>query len=178
MINDNFLLIVNFFFLLIVKIMSNVVFTNIGEFHRGKGNKKARFGPKIKIGAISKDKTPNVIASKKLENFLVKLNVSTMTIGIYLNKVKDSEQLRFMNMHILSEVIFYLNNEQIDNNVKEGIKNCTMENIKNYVERLINVKELEKKDDTKKLSEDELEIIRLRLAATFLRYLYYLDELQ
>jgi hypothetical protein len=160
--------------------MSEVVFTNIGEFHRGKGNKKTRFGPKIKIGSINKDRNmaPNALASKKLENFLVKLNVPTTVVGSYLDTVKDAEQLRFMNMHILAEVIFYLNNEQIQNDIKVGIENSTMENIQNYVERLMNVKELEKKDETKKLSDDELEIIRIRLAATFVRYLYYLDELK
>lgn len=152
--------------------MANV-FTNVGDFRRGKGNRKTRLGPRIQTGGRTKGEkhaqTPDDIALKKLFKLLDK-GFTTKEKYSYIEIMRQGEQIRFMNMSVLAEVLFYMNS--VGNNVT--LDNFNFNIISPFIERL-----LPRKDTTeggikaKDIPGEELEIMKLRLAATFLRYIRY-----
>lgn len=152
------------------------VFTNVGEFRRGKGNKKTRLGPRINIGATMKYgdtktvQTPNSIAINKLRKLLEKSNLSKNDRYAYTSLMEQAEQVRFMNMQVLAEVFIYLHN--IGNTITA--ENFNYNAIRDNIDRLLPRREImEGGIRTKEIPEDELEIMRLRMAATFFRYIRY-----
>lgn len=156
-------------------------FTNVGEFRRGKGNMKTRLGPRINVeiltrrGGEKRTQTPNDIAIKKLIKLLDKPGLSTRDRYDYADLMRRAEQIRFMNMSVLAEVILYMHN--VGNDVNED--NFNYHAIMPYIDRLLPRREvMEGGLRTKEITGDELEIMRLRMAATFLRYIRYVSLLR
>jgi len=149
------------------------VFTNVGEFRRGKGNRKTRLGPRANmIGGIFSDKkfnTPDEIALKKLKSILNnKGRLNKKDKYEYGNLMIHADQLRFMNMNVLAEVMIYMNS--IGDNFNQNTFNY--EQIKPYIANLL------PSSSTISLSDTDKEIIRLRMAATFMRYIKYIMDLR
>jgi len=160
--------------------MANI-FTNVGEFRRGKGNRKTRLGPRITIEATTRRggekiaQTPDDIAIKKLTKLFDKTVLSQRDRYNYAELMKQAEQIRFMNMPVLAEVISFMHN--VGNKVTQ--ENFNYNAILPYIERLLPRKETtEGGTKTKEIPEDELNIMRLRMAATFLRYIRYVTLLR
>lgn len=160
--------------------MANI-FTNVGEFRRGKGNRKTRLGPRIgydaatRYGEENQIQSPNEIALKKLFKLLDKPGLTVRDRYGYIGLMRQGDQIRFMNMPVLAEVLLYMHN--VGNQVNENNFSYTI--IKPYLDRLLPQKEiLEGGLIQKELSEDELQIMRLRMGATFLRYIRYVSLLQ
>ncbi len=166
--------------------MSNI-FTNVGEFRKGKGNRKTRLGPRLNISSIrtaGENKpisTPNSIAANKLERLLRDTEVGKNRY-MYKSLVEHAEQIRFMNMPVLAEVFRFMHNYGIDLNPQNLIysqgEDITTEilnyaNISDYIERLIPV-EMRDGSKSRDVTANDLTITRLRLAATFLRYIQYI----
>jgi hypothetical protein len=152
------------------------VFTNVGEFRRGKGNRKTRLGPRTNVdimarrGGENTEKTPNNIAAKKLAALLDKPGLTQRDRFNYVGLMRQAEQIRFMNMPVLAEVLLYMHN--VGNAVNET--NFNYAAIRPYIDRLLPRQEImEGGIRTKDIPEEELEIMRLRMAATFLRYIRY-----
>lgn len=141
------------------------VFTNVEEFRQGKGNRKSRVGQRISVGDRStgarQKLTPNLIAIRKLFKLLTRSSISKSDRFEYIGLMRGADQLRFMNMAVLAEVLTFMNN--VGNNVTE--ENLTYNNLLRYIDSLI--------PNMSSISATELEIIRLRMAATFLRYIRY-----
>ena len=151
------------------------IFTNVGEFRRGKGNRKTRLGPKIRAEGYEKQgggkQTPDDIAIKKLQKLLVAQgfgkDISFSTAG----SMNGAEQIRFMNMPVLAAVLNYM--RSVNNDVNPD--NFNYVRISGFIDNLLPRREVgEGGVKSKDLSNEELEIIRLRLAATFLRYIRYI----
>jgi hypothetical protein len=160
--------------------MANV-FTNVGEFRRGKGNRKTRLGPRITvtttrgIGGEKRTPTPDDIAIKKLIGLLEKPGLTQRDRYNYAGLMRQAEQIRFMNMPVLAEVLLYMHN--VGNVVTE--ENFNYNAIRPYVDRLLPRREIQEGGvRAKEIPEDELEIMRLRMAATFLRYIRYVSLLR
>lgn len=152
------------------------VFTNVGEFRRGKGNRKTRLGPRINVNNMAKRggekqaQTPDDIAIKKLTKLLDKPGLTQRDRFNYAGLMRQAEQIRFMNMPVLAEDLLYMHN--VGNTVTEA--NFNYAAIRPYIDRLLPRREImEGGIRTKDIPEDELEIMRLRMAATFLRYIRY-----
>ena len=158
------------------------VFTNVGEFRRGKGNRKTRLGPRITVETTTRrgvgekqHQTPDDIALKKLLKLLEKPGLSLKDRYDYIALMRNAEQIRFMNMPVLAEVLLFKHN--VGNNVTQ--ENFNYNAIRPYIDRLLPHKEVaEGGIRAKELSEEDLEIMRLRMAATFLRYIRYVSFLQ
>lgn len=135
-------------------------FTSAGEFHHGKGTKKSRLGPRITIRGGAK-LSPNEIAVGKLKAILLKRNVLNQDLYEYIAVLRNSDQIRFMNMNVLAEVIIYMGKG-------EEIGDLTYSSISDHIEVLM-MKEKEEKQ-----TDEDMKIVRLRMAATFLRYLKYI----
>lgn len=155
--------------------MANV-FTNVGEFRRGKGNRKTRLGPRINVESVSKRggdrqvQTPDDIAIKRLFKLLDKPGLTQKDRYSYTDEMRNAEQIRFMNMQVLSEVLLFMHD--VGNVV--NAENFNYDAIESYINRLLPHKEISEGDTRpKEISADELQIMRLRLAATFLRYINY-----
>ena len=140
----------------------SVDFTNVGEFHQGKGNKKSRLGPRTSIRTGGVKQSPNDIAMGKLKSILVKKNLLNEDMYEYLHLIRNSDQIRFMNMGVLAEVLSYIT-------LNPDISQLSYNSISENIEALIPKEE--------KLVPEELEIIRLRMAATFLRYLIFVEDI-
>jgi hypothetical protein len=160
--------------------MSNV-FTDLGEFRRGKGNRKTRLGPRIKVGSSNrhsgerKTQTPNDIAIKKLLKLLDRTNIKKSDRYNYVNLISGAEQIRFMNMPVLAEVFHYMYN--VGNDVNE--ENLNYNAISPYIDKLLPEKEIQENETKlREIPENELTIIKLRLAATFVRYIRYVMNLR
>ena len=160
--------------------MANV-FTNVGEFRRGKGNRKTRLGPRINVDVITRRggekqvQTPDEIALKKLLKLLDKPGLNQRDRYGYVGLMRQADQIRFMNMPVLAEVLLYMHN--VGNEVTEA--NFSYNAISPYITRLLPRREiLEGGMRPKEIPEDELQIMRLRMAATFLRYIRYVSLLQ
>jgi len=138
------------------------------EFRRGKGNKSSRLGPRLRIESILGQKeirkqTPDDIAIKKLTKLL---GPDFRDVNYYITIAKGGEQLRFMNMPVLAAVITYFHSV---------INIITAENIApDHLHASVNF--LIQKE-TKDMSATDKEIVRIRMHATFLRYLEYFDNL-
>lgn len=157
------------------------VFTNVGDFRRGKGNRKTRLGPRINVDITGKRggekavQTPDDIASKKLIKLLDKPGLTQRDRYNYAALMKQAEQIRFMNMPVLAEVLLFMHN--VGNIVTEA--NFSYNAIRPYIDRLLPRREMKEGGvRPKEIPEDELEIMRLRLAATFLRYIRYVSLLR
>jgi hypothetical protein len=160
------------------------VFTNVGEFRRGKGNRKTRLGPRTRAdinarrGGIKQTQTPDDIAIKKLGKKLAEMSqrgISASDRYAYIGLMAHAEQIRFMNMSVLAEVFVYMKNAggEITN------ANFNYNAIRGYIDNLLPRREiLEGGVRTKEIPEEELEIMRLRMAATFLRYIHYITQIR
>lgn len=160
--------------------MANV-FTNVGEFRRGKGNRKTRLGPRINVevttrrGGDKTTQTPDDIAIKKLRKLLDRPGLTKTDRFNYSDLMKRAEQIRFMNMPVLAEVLIFMHD--VRNPVTEA--NFSYNAIRPYIDRLLPQREVQEGGiRAKEIPEDELEIMRLRLAATFLRYIRYVSLLR
>ena len=154
------------------------VFTDVGEFHRGKGNRGARLGPRMRIGAPARGEgrqrqSPNEIATNKLYKALEKTRMSDSDRRYYRDLLAESDQVRFMHMPTLAEVISAYRN--VGYNVTPDT--FSYENLLPYIDRLLPRQETGP-GKRKAMSETELNILRIRLAATFLRYVTHIIELQ
>lgn len=157
------------------------VFTNIEDLRRGKGNRKTRLGPRIRSdivsrrGGIKQTQTPDDIAIKKLAKLLDKPGLSKNDRFAYTGLMSNAEQIRFMNMPVLAEVFHYMND--VGNDVTNV--NFNYNAIRGYIDNLLPRREvMEGGVKTKEIPEEELEIMRLRMAATFLRYIHYVTQLR
>src|SRR5438105_5993213 len=137
--------------------------TNVMEFRKGKGGKRTRYEPKAIISYLDyqtlEKQTPNEISLHRLNLLMDRQKVDSSTKRYYNSLMKKDDQLRFMNMNLLSMVIRYLSdrNNQFD-------------------ESKVSFSEFEKyfSDLVKDRVEEDKRIVELRLAATFLRYLYHI----
>jgi hypothetical protein len=114
--------------------------------------------------------TPDEIAIKKLVALLEKSGMPRASINNYASIIKQGEQLRFMNMPVLAEVLLYLSSINDD----LGTDNFNIDIISPYMDRVLPKREpgLGGKD----ISPEEMQIMRIRMAATFFRYAqYYLN---
>lgn len=154
-------------------------FTNVEEIRRGKGNKKSRLAPRVSNVQIArtmegkKDYSPDVIAVKKLKNTLKETLIDGGTISVIEELMLKGEQTRFMNMEVLAKVIEYLYTVGFDPNPD----NFSYDIIEPYIDSYLLKKGINEADD-KTNSERELLIIKLRMAATFVRYMEYIDYLR
>lgn len=155
-------------------------FTSAGEFQsRGGKSFKHRFGPRMLRADLrrkgdKKNLTPNKIAINKLSRLLEKPELQQRDRSRYTNLLEPSEQLRFMNMPVLAQVILFLNEK---NNVIdwETLKRAEFHK---YIEHLLDTL-LPKRDTaegggkTKAISDEDLDLYRYRMEATFIRYMSY-----
>lgn len=146
-------------------------FTNAGEFSRGKGAKSNRLGPRQRVDTGRRSnrqtQTPDDIAVRRLNIVLENKGMDERNRRSYEQIMRRGDQLRFMNMSVLAQVLIYMNsiNNQVDDISAEGIKNQVDQMIKNRAQDFENA--------TRKPSEESLRISSLRLSATFIRYIYY-----
>jgi hypothetical protein len=158
----------------------DTVFTTTGEFRRGKGNRKTRLGPRVQIdqGINRGDKqaqTPDDIAIKRLTKLLDKPGLTQADKMAYISLMRRAEQLRVMNMPVLAEVLLYIHN--VGGVITE--QNFNYDAILPYIERLMPKREIaEGGTKARDVQEEDLEIMRLRMAASFLRYIRYVMNLQ
>jgi hypothetical protein len=149
------------------------LFTNVGEFRRGKGNKKTRFGPRISELDVQHGKqqrqTPDNIAINKLTKALGSTGLDEKNRKIYIAMMKHADQLRFMDMTILAQVLLYLHHH---NQIPVPI----YQSISTYIDRL--VPHRGERSNKEALNEEELAVIKLRMSATFVRYIYYVLSVQ
>lgn len=154
-------------------------FTNVGEFRRGKGNRKTRLGPRVRVDMGDKRggrqiQTADEIAIKKLGKILEN-SLTTNDRYAYTNQMARAEQIRFMNMPVLAQVLIYMNS--VGNEITDA--NFNYNTIRGYIEPLLPRREvMEGSTKSKEIPGEELEIMRLRLAATFLRYIYYVINMR
>src|SRR5579862_4799761 len=81
-------------------------FTDVGEWRKGKG-RKSRLAYSVPTHSDIDQQTPNGIAFRKLVNRLSRQGSSDRSYETYTIPLRDAEQLRFMNMDLLAEVISY-----------------------------------------------------------------------
>lgn len=144
-------------------------FTWADEFRLGKGTRKTRHGPSMRIGRKhGEHSTPNSIAVNRLRNFLKVPELTASKRRYYENLMFNAEQIRFMNMQVLAQVLLFMNSTGDDPSA------FSYQAILPYIERLLPHKEfIEDTNKMKTIPAEELEIIRLRMATTFLRYMRY-----
>lgn len=157
--------------------MADNTFTNAGEFQyrRGKGNRQTRLGPRTTTDgprrATGKTLTPDRIALNKLEKLLEKPGISRNERYAYLGMLANAEQLRFMNMPVVAQVLLFM--RSVGNEVTRN--NFTYAAIFPYINQLLPRNEPTRDGlRAKEVAADDLERMRLRLAATFLRYTRYI----
>lgn len=155
-------------------------FTNAGEFRTGgKSNRKSRLAPRARFDHSEKKgqkQTPNKIAIKQLENSLKKLPRQKDKYP-YIEIFRDDEQVRFINMGTMAEVIVYMETTLGNNEINEN--NFNYDTIAPFIENLLPRSEvMEQGIKTKEIGAEELEVMRLRMAATFLRYIKYIMNLR
>lgn len=161
--------------------MADNMFTNAGEFQyrKGKGNRQTRLGPRTATeGArrvTGKTQTPNQIALNKLIKLLEKPGITRNDRYGYINMLSNAEQLRFMNMPVVAQVLLFM--RSVGNQVTE--QNFSYAAILPYINQLLPRNDITSDGLRKKeIPVDELERMRLRLAATFYRYIWYIITLQ
>lgn len=161
--------------------MADNIFTNAGDFQyrKGKGNKQTRLGPRTTTDGSrrvsSRTLTPDQIALNKLIKLLDKPGVLRNDRYGYTNMLANAEQLRFMNMPVVAQVLLFM--RSIGNDVNQH--NFTYIAILPYINQLLPHNEPTRDGlKAKEVAADDLERMRLRLAATFLRYAYYILTLR
>ena len=137
--------------------------TFFGEIHSEKRTKQLRGVQKS--GKERKVQTTNKIAINKIEPYLKNLKMR----NYYIRILSLSDQIRYMNMIMLAYVIIYM--DENDNDITS--ENFSYEKIDKY----INVVLLNIGTKKNEISDDDYQIIKLRTAATFLRYIRYMREL-
>jgi hypothetical protein len=142
------------------------LFTNVGDFRRGKGSKKTRLGPRVSMDGSSRgdkqSQAPDYIALKKLKKFLeTRVSMQRNEINSYVELMRGAEQLRFMNMEVLAETLAYM---RTINNVFQP-ERFSYNAIKKYIDNLL--------PNTETASTLDLDISKLKMAATIFRYLKY-----
>lgn len=148
------------------------IFTNEGEFRvrGGKGTKKSRLGPRIMSPGAKKAgaerQTPDEIAFKILSKIAHGLNVN---IGFFQGRLKNAEQLRFMNMNILAHVLLYIQNNTQENE-DGGYIAIDREHISEAIRPIMD-------KEVNNVSEDDRSKISIRLSFTFVRYIRYVSSL-
>jgi len=161
--------------------MADNIFTNVGEFQyrRGKGNRQTRLGPRMATEGPrrtdGKAQTPDQIALNKLMKLLDKPGVLRNERYSYVNMLSNAEQIRFMNMPVVAQVLLYMRSvgNVVDSNT------FTYQAILPYINALLPRTETTADGtQTKKITAEEMERMRLRLAATFFRYIKYILNLQ
>lgn len=150
----------------------NSVFTYEREYGRGKGSTKNRFGPSVQLrhlrhGGRAKH-TPDDIALNRLVHILEKKGFVPNERNDYRNIMRQGEHIRFMNMEVLAEVIDYAKThvtspEHIPTETEKTI-------IENRVIKLLPDRTSPK---NKEIGDLDYEIMKLRMIATFYRYLIY-----
>ena len=86
--------------------------------------------------------------------------------------MRGLEQIRFMNMEVLAKVLdYYVKIGSDISNINED--NFNFDVIKPYFEGLLTTNK-KNKDEIEK----DLEIMEIRMAATFLRYIMYVNQLK
>ncbi len=150
-------------------------FTNAGEFSRGKGSKGNRLGPRQRASdsvrrGNRQTQTPNDIALRRLDTILSNKGMDDKNRREYQDIMRRGDQLRFMNMTVLAQVLIYMHsiNNDFDAIEERGIKNNVDQLLKSRVSDL----ELKPRG-----SADDNRIYTLRLAATFLRYISYINSI-
>lgn len=158
------------------------MFTNLGEFQKGKGNKKTRLGPKMTSnlpGQRDRRQTPNEIAINKFGKVLERHSVDRQTVESYKALISEGEHIRFMNMQVLGEVAVFLmvllSGESILEIPRHVIvDNFTPDKLSPFVDPLIPTHEGSDIGGTKReYTEEEMETMKLRMSATFVRYAKY-----
>lgn len=171
-------------------------FTSIGEYRRGKGNRKSRLATRFHVGtgkpisSTHRYQTADQIATNKLGKLLENRNISAGDRNKYQKLMMQAGQVRFMYMPALAEVITFIHVTGLDNikNQPEDETDIATQNqygktnikinfdrVSPYVDRLLTFHE--SYGTNKELQGDDLEITRYRLGATFLRYLRYVINL-
>lgn len=148
-------------------------FTNAGEFSkRGKGRlgRRVRIEDKKKGGGKKQHLTPDQIALNKLFNELDKPGMTLQDRYYYRNLMENAEQIRFMNMKVLAAVLLYMHS--VGNVVSDQTFNYNT--ILPSIEILMDEKQF---GASKNYTPTDLQIIKLRLAVTFLRYIHYVTNL-
>ena len=154
--------------------------SNFNDYYKGKGNRRNQYGRKVKIqkngDSLHKkiSTTPNDKAIRKLQNYLKNKEASQILESHKddpyqdkIGKLKSLEQLRTMNMKTLGQVLIFLHNNNYQLNVETFYKDD--KEALPYINVLIN--DFHKnKLEAKQLQDNKLEVVRLRFAATFLRY--------
>lgn len=152
-------------------------------FNRARTGKRTKKAPAISnIAGFTRkktNKTPNQIAVEKLYNhlkrYMPEIENNTDLFGIhvrdiYIKLLQNSEQIRFMNMAVLAQVLIYMYsvNDQVNS------KNFSYELLeRDYLDNILHDVGVKLKNTNAK----ELDVMRLRMAATFLRYIRYMTEL-
>lgn len=124
--------------------------------------------------AGGKNIAPDIAALESLRKILDNKNVDKNKIQNFTSLMSNSSQLRSMNMQILSQAFKYYDTIPA-NKLKEyklDKENFSYSRIKNYIDAVLPDREsYEGVSRSEKYTEEELEIIRLRLSATFFRYI-------
>lgn len=139
-----------------------------GNQNYGKGNRANRFAGRIRTDNPFRTKfyTPNEIAANKLFQRLNGRGVPSVDQIAYRNSFVKAEQIRFMNMDVLAEVLVFINIRK--NNQERIVADLNFEKMRPHVDYLINVSK-----DLKNLTAEGLNVARLKLMATFIRYVRY-----
>ena len=164
--------------------MSGFLTTYADEDTRRKGPSQTRLGPRISLNNKSRTETrglnPDEKSLKKLRKFLIDDGrLSRDDINNYIGTMELSEHIRFMNIPVLTQVIVFIHNIPGAYTVYyqnfEYIGEFFTSNILNpYIDRLITKHEIK----GKKSQEYELNIMHLRMIATFIRYTKYILNLR
>src|SRR3989338_1352403 len=143
-------------------------FSYAGEFRRGKGQRKIRTGPRMRLESATQSssgriiQSPDQIALRKLDKHLDKPGLDRSERIETKNRVAGAEQLRFMNMEVLAEVLLYM--RHVGYNVT--YENFTYEAILPYINRLVRRRKVvDGGTATREIPEVEIEISRLKMAA-------------
>jgi hypothetical protein len=152
---------------------SESTFSYAGSYRSRSSNEKAGAGVHVTAGrgkGSGKPTTPQVIALNKLRKYSSDPDIQYLNEGNAYNidtLFENSEQLRFMDMQVLAHVLYYYNSISYD------MKQISYTSMSDTIEKLLSKKHnINKNPD----SQDNLTIIKIRLAATFYRYIRYINQ--
>lgn len=152
--------------------------TYAGEFYPGEAGEKLRVGPRMNVADLSgrrKTRTPQRIALRKLQTLLDVGEISRDVKIKYISLLRDSQQLRFMNMQVLATTIIYLQRlpRKIVNGIPEiDFNSITYESMLPYIDQLFEIFKI------RDITDNERMAMRLRMSATFVRYILYLITIE
>ncbi len=158
------------------------VFSNAPEYtrNRGKNTRTTKgFRQQVGIGGGKFVRTPDHIALRRLNKVLEKIGSVDNRLRYQLfKKVENAEHLRFMNMTVMAHVLLFLYGEGwiINHHTFNLVENERLQAaIESLLPRRSTIHDIVK---TREYSETELDVMRLRLAATFMRYIIFINEYQ